>query len=130
MFLCDKGKDKPPKEVIEQTTPIITNASQHKIDIATTSSVNLQQKEDVAASRSDTTQLTAAPNKKAPVLNVISVTLKDKEGVPIEKEAEVKIENVKEKSLQTPVQKLKEKISTLTDLKKDDAKVEQGIYLY
>ncbi|KAK9759056.1 Cation efflux family [Popillia japonica] len=126
LFLCDKGKDKPPKEVIEQTTPIITNASQHKIDIATTSSVNLQQKEDVAASRSDTTQLTAAPNKKAPVLNVISVTLKDKEGVPIEKEAEVKIENVKEKSLQTPVQKLKEKISTLTDLKKDDAKVEQA----
>lgn len=69
-------------------------------------------------------------NKKTPVLNVISVNIKDKEGVPIEKTVEVNLENVKEKSLQTPVQKLKDKISiTLTDLRKDDAKTEQGMFL-
>ncbi|KAI4462667.1 huel-cation transporter [Holotrichia oblita] len=127
LFLCDKGKDKPPKTIIEQsTTPIITNATQHKIDVATASSVNLQPKEGVAALASEATQITANSNKNTPVINVISVTMKDKEGVPIEKEAAVKLENVKEKSLQTPVQKLKDKISTLTDLKKDDAKVEQA----
>lgn len=138
LSFCDKNKDKPPKDVNIDTTssPIITSPVQQKVDVAATSTAAavIQPKIDVATSPPNVkpiqNQTSSSPDTKAPVLNVISVSIKDKEGIPIEKETAVKLENIKEKSLQTPVQKLKDKISTLAaDLKKDDSKVEQGIYV-
>ncbi|GJQ78810.1 hypothetical protein Trydic_g2652 [Trypoxylus dichotomus] len=125
LFLCDKNKDKPQKNETSPTTD--TNDTQPKTGVITTSVIGgAQQKVNIGAGTVSTESIEKqSVEKKTPVLNVISVTIKDKEGIPIEKEAEVKLENVKEKSLQTPVQKLKDKISNLTD-KKDDVKVIQA----
>ncbi|KRT81834.1 hypothetical protein AMK59_5409, partial [Oryctes borbonicus] len=125
VFLCDKSKDKPQKNGDFDANKDL----QHKIGTVVTSPVNDIQgkieRDGTVSAVPIQKQTGATVEKKTPVLNVISVTIKDKEGVPVEKEAEVKLENVKEKSLQTPVQKLKDKISNLTD-KKNDVTVVQA----
>lgn len=99
-----------------------------KVDVVTVPTASSPQQKDNEVSYVKTVSIKAEcpeNDKKTPILNVISVKIKDKEGIPVEKEAEVKLENVKEKSLHSPVQKLKDIIPSL---KKEAPKIDEGTY--